>query len=174
MSSEPCIRPAAGYAEFHAALAVRVAVFVEEQGGPADEEPDAWDWAARHFLVLSEGEAVGTARLYHVESGVAKIGRVALLPEYRGRGWGERLLRTLLESAEALGYREAVLDAQSVAVPFYERFGFGAEGEEFSDAGIPHRRMRLRLGVVSGEWYGVRRPDAAFHAICRPSASARV
>ena len=36
-------------------------------------------------------------------------------------------------------------DAQSAAVSFYEPFGFVPEGDEFLDAGIPHRRMRLRL-----------------------------
>jgi predicted GNAT family N-acyltransferase len=88
---------------------------------------------------------VGTARLYHPEPGVGKIGRVALLPEFRGRGWGERLVRELVAHARACGCREAVLDAQTQACSFYARFGFRPEGEEWVEAGIPHRRMRLAL-----------------------------
>lgn len=139
---EPVIRPAVGAAELAAALAVRRAVFVVEQGGPADEEPDPWDDSARHFLVLAGRLSVGTARLYQPRIGCGKIGRVALLPAWRGRGWGERLLVAVLDHASALGLRELLLDAQSYACPFYERFGFHAEGEEFVEAGLPHRRMR--------------------------------
>jgi predicted GNAT family N-acyltransferase len=148
MPDTPTIRPIRDYLEFQAALDVRIAVFVDEQGGPLSDEPDAWDTAARHFVVVSGEKIVGTARLYQVEEGAAKIGRVALLPEYRGRGWGAELLKTLLLQARALGFREAMLDAQTHACPFYERFGFRAVGEEFLDAGIPHRQMRLSFREV--------------------------
>ena len=141
---QPEIRPIHNHVEFLAALEVRVAVFVDEQGGPPEDEPDAWDSTARHWVVVSEGRIVGTARLYQPARGVGKIGRVALLPESRGRGWGRLLMEELLAQAQALGFREVILDAQSAAAAFYEPFGFAPEGEEFLDAGIPHRRMRLR------------------------------
>lgn len=128
-----------------AALAVRIAVFVEEQAGPLDEEPDAWDWGARHLVVVWDSRVVGTARLYQPQFGMGKIGRVALLPEYRGRGWGDRLLEATLRHARALGLREVVLHAQVTAAGFYERFGFRPEGQTFMEAGILHQRMRLRL-----------------------------
>lgn len=141
----PEIRPVETIEEFQAALRVRVAVFVDEQGGPLTDEPDAWDSAARQFVVLDQGWIVGTARIYHPSRGIAKIGRVCLLPPYRGLGWGKHLLAELLRHSRALGVREVMLDAQTAAIPFYERFGFVPEGEDFMDAGIPHRRMRLRL-----------------------------
>jgi predicted GNAT family N-acyltransferase len=148
MDAEPLIRRTRSHQEFLAALAVRRAVFVDEQGGPLDEEPDAWDWSARHYVVELEGEVVGTARLYQPAFGTGKIGRVALLPAYRRRGWGERLLRAVLRDAAGLGLREVVLDAQTGAAAWYARFGFVPEGAEFLDAGILHRKMRLTL--VSG------------------------
>ena len=43
------------------------------------------------------------------------------------------------------GLREVQLNAQTQALPFYERFGFTPEGEEFDDAGIAHRSMRRSL-----------------------------
>lgn len=138
----PEIRPINGYEEFRQALRVRVAVFVDEQGGPLTDEPDAWDSAARQFVVIDGERVVGTARIYHPARGVAKIGRVCLLPEYRGIGWGKQLMAALLQHAWALGVREVMLDAQTAAIPFYERFGFVPVGEDFMDAGIPHRRMR--------------------------------
>jgi predicted GNAT family N-acyltransferase len=143
--SVPEIRPACGYVEYEAALTVRRAVFVDEQGGPLCDEPDAWDTAARHFIVVAEGVVVGAARLYVPEEGTGKLGRICLLREVRSRGWGRGLLAELLKYASKLGLREVILDAQSSACPFYERFGFQAEGEEFIEAGIPHQRMRLAL-----------------------------
>ena len=145
VDSGPEIRPIRGPEEFAEALQVRVLVFVAEQGGPLTDEPDARDDAARHWVVLEGGRIVGTARVYEPEPGVAKIGRVALLPEVRGRGWGALLMETLL--AECRG--EVILDAQVHVIPFYQRLGFAAEGDEFLDAGILHRRMRLCAGAAN-------------------------
>ena len=130
--------------EFPSVYAIRVAVFVHEQACPEDEELDAWEDRALHFLLEAEGEPCGTARLVALKPGVGKISRVALLPEARGRGWGARLMRTVLEHAETQGLREQVLDAQTDVIPFYEKLGFVAQGPEFLDAGILHRKMRRR------------------------------
>ncbi|MEE2978078.1 MAG: GNAT family N-acetyltransferase, partial [Pseudomonadota bacterium] len=51
----------------------------------------------------------------------------------------------LIDKAQSLGYRELILNAQTHAMPFYSRAGFTAEGEEFEEAGIPHRTMRRVL-----------------------------
>jgi predicted GNAT family N-acyltransferase len=48
-----------------------------------------------------------------------------------------------MQAARARGDREVALSAQTHAIRFYERFGFVAEGEQYDDAGIPHRWMRL-------------------------------
>ena len=44
--------------------------------------------------------------------------------------------------AQALGYREVVLNSQTHAMPFYARAGFAPEGEEYEEVGIPHRTTR--------------------------------
>lgn len=65
--------------------------------------------------------------------------------EWRGSGIGEALLLSLIELARARGMRELALNAQSHEVAFYRQFGFSAEGEEFMEAGIAHRRMTRTL-----------------------------
>jgi predicted GNAT family N-acyltransferase len=146
MSANPVVREIAGPAEWEAALVLRIAVFVEEQGGPLSDEPDAWDAEARHWIVLEEGRIVGTARVYEPYPGTAKIGRVAISETARGRGFGQSLMAALVAWCRDEGFAEVILDAQEYAIPFYERLGFAAEGDPFIDAGIPHRRMRL-VGV---------------------------
>ena len=86
------------------------------------------------------GDAVvGIARL----TPDAQVGRMAVLPDWRGRGIGTALLRAVLQCAREKGLAVVTLHAQTHAVPFYARQGFRAEGAVFMEAGIPHRRMTL-------------------------------
>ncbi|HSV75342.1 MAG TPA: GNAT family N-acetyltransferase [Chthonomonadales bacterium] len=136
------IRAASTDADRHACYALRICVFVEEQAVPVEEEMDHYDADAAHFVVEADGRVVGTARLVHLGDGCAKVGRVAILPEYRGRGIGHALMHHVMEA----GLRNCstlVLDAQVDVIGFYERLGFEAEGPVFLDAGIDHRRMRM-------------------------------
>ena len=90
------------------------------------------------------GEPLATARLLD-KDGRAKIGRVAVLAAVRGQGLGAEIMQAVLDEARRRGFTEAVLDAQTYALPFYARLGFIPEGEEFDEAGIPHYAMRRRL-----------------------------
>jgi len=139
------VRPALSHEEYLRALKLRVEVFVEEQGGPLEDEPDCWDPAARHFVALRDGEIVGTARFYQPCLGVGKIGRVAVRREARGQGLGRQLLETMIGHARSLGLREIRLDSQVSVIGFYERLGLQSEGGPFMEAGILHQSMRLTL-----------------------------
>jgi predicted GNAT family N-acyltransferase len=121
---------------------VRREVFVTEQRVPEAEEWDDDDQVCVHVLALQNREPVGTGRI----SPAGKIGRLAVLSEFRGRGIGDRILLTLIEQARHRGLAEVTLNAQVHAMPFYERHGFKAQGEVFDEAGIPHRRMQKALG----------------------------
>jgi predicted GNAT family N-acyltransferase len=129
-------------AEMESVRRVRRLVFIEEQAVPEELEWDEFDATARHFCLCVAGAVVGTARLVLKEDGVGKIGRVAVLRGFRGAGGGAALMRHVMVEARGLGCGELALDAQVPVIPFYERLGFAAEGEEFLDAGIPHRHMR--------------------------------
>jgi ElaA protein len=124
---------------------LRRLVFIEEQGVSEADEVDGLDESAIHLLALDGDRPVGTARLL-VSGAVGKIGRVCVLPEARGTGLGAALIRAALAVLRAApGVTEATLGAQSYATGFYEKLGFSVEGEEFLDAGIPHRHMRRAL-----------------------------
>lgn len=124
---------------------LRRVVFIEEQGVSEADEVDGLDGSAIHLLAFDGPTAVGTARLL-VKGPVGKIGRVCVLPVARGTGLGAALIRAALDVLRGeAGVREAYLGSQSHATGFYEKLGFVAEGEEFLDAGIPHRHMRRAL-----------------------------
>lgn len=118
---------------------VRTRVFIEEQHVPLDLEWDGLDPECIHMLAEASGRPIGTGRL----TPDGRVGRMAVLSEWRGRGVGERLLLGLMAASRARGDTQCVLDAQVSAIGFYERFGFEAEGGIFLDAGIDHQRMRL-------------------------------
>lgn len=105
---------------------------------PDEIEIDGLDPECRQFLAVMGGRPIATARLKSVPEGV-KIQRVAVLKDARGTGVGHALMRVLMQAAEP---RPMLLDAQTGALPFYEKLGFVAEGAVFMDAGIPHLRMR--------------------------------
>lgn len=117
---------------------IRHRVFVAEQGVPPRLELDRRDRRARHALALGPGgRPVGCGRLL----ADGHIGRLAVLPGYRGRGVGTALLAALVGEARRRGLARVFLHAQVAAVGFYARHGFTAAGGVFLDAGIPHRYM---------------------------------
>lgn len=122
--------------------AVREPVFILEQNVAREEEWDELDALSHHVIARDlRGQPIATGRL----TPERKIGRMAVLKEWRGRGVGAAVLRTLIERARELRYPEVYLHAQVNAIRFYEKFGFSAYDDEFLEANIRHRRMRLTL-----------------------------
>jgi len=134
---------------------IRHAVFVREQQVPEALEWDGQDVHGCHVIAESaHGEPIGCGRLLTGEdhqtraalpSRTARIGRMAVLLPWRGRGVGRALLRALIAQAANAGCERACLHAQTHALGFYEREGFAAQGPVFDDAGIPHRAMQRQL-----------------------------
>jgi predicted GNAT family N-acyltransferase len=117
---------------------VRDAVFAQEQKVARELDWDGRDQRCIHVLATNDsGEVIGTGRLQPD----GKIGRMAVLKCWRGRGVGRKMLETLLESARIQGLAQVYLHAQVHAVPFYERSGFHTAGAEFMEAGIRHINM---------------------------------
>ena len=132
------------------ATRIRETVFVSEQGVPPEIELDLHDPHCVHALARDKtGCAVGTGRLLpseaHGERLVAHVGRMAVLKQWRGQGVGSKLLAHLIEAARARGDTEVALSSQTHAEGFYRAHGFVPDGDEFLDAGIPHRTMRRVL-----------------------------
>jgi predicted GNAT family N-acyltransferase len=183
-------------AEWIGAVAVRLAVFVAEQGVPLRSEMDEHDRTAVHAVaVLDPAEAraqaplllparagvaarataqagkylplslvgarggpkdvagiapvVGTGRLLRATGGLARIGRLAALPAWRGRGIGSRLLRLLEEAALARGADRVEVHAQVSAQAFYTHHGYVvvSPGTTFVEDGILHVRMAKPLST---------------------------
>ena len=126
------------------AFAVRVAVFVDEQGIPRSEELDDLDATAVHCVAYAGGVPVAAGRLLPAE-GYAKIGRMAVLAEHRGSGIGGKVLQALEREGAVRGIRCFKLSAQLTARAFYERHGYTAIGDVYDEVDIPHIAMEKRV-----------------------------
>ena len=123
------------------AYVIRRRVFIEEQNVPEEIELDADDDRAFHALAILDGAAIGCGRMLAHDDSEVKIGRMAVLQEFRGTGVGAHILRFLIESARERGFRKAILHAQLTAEGFYLKEGFNPVGGVFDEAGIAHRKM---------------------------------
>jgi GNAT superfamily N-acetyltransferase len=90
------------------------------------------------WLAQIEGKAVGMMNLRVFERmprpGVdtgrwGYVGNAFVLAEHRDQGIGSLLLAELLTHADSHGFVRVVLRPTQRAIPFYERAGFGANGD---------------------------------------------
>ncbi|WP_432357744.1 GNAT family N-acetyltransferase [Sporosarcina sp. UB5] len=124
---------------------VRKKVFVEEQGVPISLEIDEYDKTAAHFIVYNDEKPIGAGRIREIGPGIGKVERVCVLKELRGKHLGNLIMHELEKYAKLVGMTKVVLNAQSYAVPFYEKLGYSVTSPEFMDADIPHRAMEKEI-----------------------------
>ncbi|MGK7378600.1 GNAT family N-acetyltransferase [Planococcus sp. 1R117A] len=124
---------------------VRRKVFVEEQGIPLHIELDEFDDSAVHFVAYELEQPIAAARIRELEMGIGKIERVCVLPEYRGQHVGLLMMNEMEQYAQKAGLFTLKLNAQSYAVPFYEKLDYSVNSPEFLDAGVPHRAMEKKI-----------------------------
>ncbi|MDM9628154.1 GNAT family N-acetyltransferase [Rhizobium sp. S152] len=129
--------------ELYALLKMRVDVFVVEQNCPYPEL-DGKDADALHLRLLQDGDLIAAARIFAPadQDAPAKIGRVVVSPDHRGKRLGEAVMREAISVCEER-YPQApiYLSAQSHLSRFYGSFGFETTSEEYLEDGIPHVDM---------------------------------
>lgn len=119
-------------------VAVRQAVFIEEQSVPEELEWDGEDAESIHFLARADDDTpIGCVRL--LSSG--QISRLSVIESWRHQGIGKALLNAVEDEARQRAMGEIYLHAQTQATHFYEEAGFSVSGGIFIEADIPHRQM---------------------------------
>lgn len=126
--------------QLHDAYNIRNKVFVEEQKVPYELEIDEFEPHSDHFVLYSEGTPIGAGR-FRVLDGKGKIERICVLSLNRGSGAGKIIMGAIEDHAKESGIVILKLNAQTYAIPFYEKLGYTVVSDEFLDAGIPHKTM---------------------------------
>ncbi|KAG7447472.1 acyl-CoA N-acyltransferase [Guyanagaster necrorhizus] len=146
-------------------LDVRIQVFHHEQKFPLETEIDEFDdpqAATTHFLLrlLPSLQPIGTIRGVRLSSSYYKIGRLAVLDQYRKFKLGKELLLGLREWVKIDASPMATMPEHDVSasvvchsqIPvkgFYAKFGYISEGAEFDEDGEPHQKMVLQLPLMA-------------------------
>lgn len=129
------------------AVRIRNKVFVQEQGVPIELEIDRNEAYAIHFVLYDdEKQALATVRLLPLNDDQMKLQRMAVLPRYRGNGYGVTIIEAAERFAKEQGFKEITLGAQLTAKDFYSKLGYLPKGEIFQDAGIDHVQMTKNIG----------------------------
>ena len=126
--------------EFQKVLAIRKTVFIEGQKVPYEIEYDGLDDVSEHIMVILDKKPIGCARIRYIGK-TAKLERIAILKEYRGKGYGKELMKFLVGHAGKKA-DEVTMHAQYYLLDFYKSLGFQPVGEKFSEAGIEHIKMK--------------------------------
>ncbi|HYK72546.1 MAG TPA: GNAT family N-acetyltransferase [Pseudoneobacillus sp.] len=130
--------------ELQDAFTIRKKVFVEEQNVPLEEEIDQFEDDSTHFVLYNDEQAIGAGR-FRILDGLGKVERICVMEEARGTGAGKEIMLGIEEYAKRLDISSLKLNAQTHAIPFYERLGYVVVSEKFMDAGIPHKTMKKTL-----------------------------
>ena len=131
--------------DFSDAMKIRIPVFVHEQKVPQEHELDDNDKISYHAVLYEDEIPVACGRLYFTADD-AHIGRVAVLKQYRRKGYATEICRKLIDLAISLNKADIItLDAQTYAIGLYKKLGFKVIGKEFLDENIPHFKMELEL-----------------------------
>ncbi|MBT5019132.1 MAG: GNAT family N-acetyltransferase [Planctomicrobium sp.] len=120
-------------------MPVRIEVFVDEQKVPIELEQDDRDTFCLHVLAIIDDQPIGTGRI-DIEKG-GKIGRIAVLSEFRERGVGKVIMSQLETIAQDHQLSELFLNSQVAAIEFYKKQGFIPTGDVFVEADIDHVKM---------------------------------
>ena len=112
------------------------------------EEFDEYDGdGTRYIVVLDEGYPIATCRFYEVGPEAVILGRVVVLPEYRGKELGRLTVEEAEKWIKELGYQEIHIDSRINAVGFYEKLGYLHVSDEVVKSGnFDCVRMKKELG----------------------------
>ena len=118
---------------------VRTEVFTKEQGFSQEDDRDEMDKMSWHCVLYDEDGPFATGRIYYQD--MWRIGRICVLKEKRRQGFGDLVVRMLLDCALQHSAPKVGLHAQIQAIEYYSRYGFVQVGEPFLDAGKEHVEM---------------------------------
>ena len=125
LSKEPEVLRAEEEWQRAGAYSVRIQGMNRQHHISLREEFDEHDRnGTKYIVLLDDGYPFATCRFYNVGAGAVVLGRVVVLPEYRGKQFGRRVVEEAERWAQELEIREILIDSRLEVVPFYEKLGY--------------------------------------------------
>lgn len=131
--------------EYEKERLLRWEVLAKPQGVPPGPENAADEMQCMHLIALEGKEIVGCI-CFHPESvHNGRIFEMAISEEYRGEGFGRKLLHALEEKLRERGIRNVYLYVKPESEDFYSLMGYRFEGETINQMGFEHKKMHKNL-----------------------------
>lgn len=118
--------------EKETAFKLRKLVFADEQGIPAHLDQDGKDNLAMHLIAIINKKTIATGRLY-IENEHGHLSRIAVNPDYRGKGLGKKIVEQLINRAIQQNLKGVYLYPHAHLEEFYKSFGFITVGNYKSE-----------------------------------------
>ena len=107
---------------------VRIQAMARKHHITLEQEFDEHDGPQTRYIVIRDDVLpVATCRLYPENTESMMLGRVVVLPEYRGQGLGRAVMTAAEDWSRELGYRKTVLESRDNKIGFYEKLGYTAD-----------------------------------------------
>jgi GNAT superfamily N-acetyltransferase len=107
---------------------VRIQAMARKHQIPLDVEFDEHDTAdTKYIVIVDDYLPIATCRLYAIDEGSVMLGRIVVLPEYRGKGIGTLVVKEAEKWACELGFKMAVVESRDNKIHFYETMGYVAD-----------------------------------------------
>ena len=101
------------------------------------DEFDEHDCDGTKYIVLLDDEyPIATCRFYEIDANTVTIGRVVVLPEFRGKKLGAMAVREAEKWIAECGYKEIIIDSRTEAIEFYNKLGYKQVGEQPIQSGV--------------------------------------
>lgn len=119
-----------------ASLYLHFCVFVLERNIAMADEFDANDEKGTVYAVVyDDDQPVSTGRFLAETKTEARLTRIATLADYRGQGYGAKVIEALETYARQEGFRQLTIHSELTAQTFYESLGYQAYGPKYLEDG---------------------------------------
>jgi predicted GNAT family N-acyltransferase len=134
-----------GSGEYEEAIALRYQVLRKPLGLSYDPAELAGEKDSFHLALREGAELVTCLVLKPLDERCIKMRQLAVRKSSQGKGFGRELVKYAHSFARERGYAEIVLHARETARGFYEKLGYEAEADSFTEVGLPHLIMRKKF-----------------------------
>lgn len=118
------------------AYSVRIQGMNKQHHIPLRDEFDEHDGnGTKYIVILDDGYPIATCRFYEISPDSVSLGRVVVLPEYRGKNIGRMAVEQAEIWIQECGYKKIEIDSRTVAVKFYEKLGFSIVDDKIISGG---------------------------------------
>ena len=139
-----------GSEAYERAWLLRQTVLRAPLGLTLDISERAAEASHRHFALFTDNdELAACVSMVPLPDGKAKLRQMAVNEIMQGMGLGQKLIRSVESLLASEGFGYLYMHARQSAIGFYQKLGYLAEGEPFTEITIPHVRMSKTLSTVS-------------------------